>query len=161
MPCFRTCSAYRRVSSQLSGEPCDSSPMPAPGSEGDRKRTASRSTSSERSAPSAALRGGSEPGAARDGGGASGRDSALSAGSPAPPLRPAPAPRGQLRGHGGGGGGAGPSGLGGPARPSWRIEGCETFTPAGQRPGRSLRCSFLHVCLCKHLAAARWALGSS
>lgn len=98
MPCFRTCSACRRVSSQLSGEPCDSNPMPAPGSDGDRKRAASRGTSSERSAPSAALRGGSEPGAARDGGGASGRDSALSAGSPAPPLRPAPAPAGSPAG---------------------------------------------------------------
>lgn len=31
MPCFRTCSAYRRVSSQPSGEPCDSRPMPARG----------------------------------------------------------------------------------------------------------------------------------
>lgn len=107
MPCFRTCSACRRVSSQLSGEPCDSNPMPAPSSEGDRKRAASSTRSSERSALGAALRGGSEPGAARDGGSASGRDSALSAGSPAPPLRPAPAPRGQRCGHGGADGAAG------------------------------------------------------
>jgi len=156
MPCFRTCSACRRVSSQLSGEPCDSNPMPAPSSEGDRKRAASSTRSSERSALGAALRGGSEPGAARDGGSASGRDSALSAGSPAPraALRERRCGRrcrpGKVLRR-----------PGGPAWPSGRVEECRTLPPARQRPRRSLCSSFLRVCQCNHLAAARWALRSS
>lgn len=44
MPCFRTCSACRRVSSQLNGEPCDSSPMPARGGAGKKKGRGERRT---------------------------------------------------------------------------------------------------------------------
>lgn len=54
MPCFRTCSACRRVSSQLNGEPCDSSPMPARGGAGKKKGRGERRTEPERSLRGAA-----------------------------------------------------------------------------------------------------------
>lgn len=57
MPCLRTCSACRRVSSQLSGEPCDSSPMPAGnGRRAEPARRAERSAPRQRREPSPAPR---------------------------------------------------------------------------------------------------------